>query len=402
MSTDKISLALVGCGGISGAHLNGYKDLVNRGCREFSYVACCDTNEANARKRAGELKDIQGGKEPQVFTSVAALVKAGIADAADVCLPHCFHHSASIELLEGGLHVMCEKPVGISVAASRKIIEAAKKKKRVLAAAENVRRYLGARACKWALMEKKMIGDLRAVHVQFTNNQPFDITNYAFKWRVIKNLVGGGMIMDSGAHFTDMMLHLFGEVDTVSCILRAHDNRMVEDVPIIGKAQADVEDAWHAVIQFKSGLYATWTYSRCFPGESVSAGNYFGSDGMMKDHSFPFHCFQAGGSVIRPDGKQVSREQIQQDYLMQLPQSERERLFPYGCTDGFGVEIWDFCDAIRGKRKPEMDGEDGLRAKALCEACYESATAGKPVKFSDVLSGKVNAYQKPIDKFWKI
>lgn len=395
-------LALVGCGGISGAHVSGYKDLVKRGCNEFSYVACCDTNEENAKKRAAELKEIQGGKEPKVFASVEALLKADAAEAADVCLPHCFHHSASCELLEGGLHVMCEKPVGITVAATKKIIETAKKKKKVLATAENVRRYLGARASKWALTEKKIIGDVRAVHVQFINNSPFDITKYAMKWRVVKKLVGGGMIMDSGAHFTDMMIHLFGEVDTVSCVLRAHDNRVVEDLPMIGTAKADVEDAWHAVIQFKSGLYTTWTYSRCFPGETASSALYYGSEGMMKDHGFPFHCFQSGGSAILPDNKTITREQIQQDYLMQLPQKDRDRLFPYGCTDGFGVEIWDFVDAIRSKRKPEMDGEDGLRAKALCEACYESATLGKPVKYGDVLSGEIRTYQKPIDEFWKI
>jgi hypothetical protein len=49
-----------------------------------------------------------------------------------------------------------------------------------------------------------------------------------------------------------------------------------------------------------------------------------------------------------------------------------------------------------------MDGEAGLRAKALCEACYESATAGKPVKYADVLEGKIGAYQQAIDDFWRI
>jgi predicted dehydrogenase len=382
--------------------LAGYKDLVDRGCREFSYVACCDTNEANAQERAAQIQAIQGGPAPRIFTSVEEMLKADIADAADTCLPHCFHHTIGIELLEHGLHVMCEKPTGITVAASRKMIETAKRNNRILAAAENIRRYLPPRACKWALTEAKLIGDLQAVQIHFINNKPFDLTQYAMRWRVVKDLSGGGMIMDGGAHFTDMMLHLFGDVDTVSCVMRVNDCRPVEDIPVLASAKADVEDAWHAVIQFKSGLYTTWTYARCFPGESVSTGLYYGTTGMMKDQGYPFHCFQGGGNVVRPDGKVISREQIQQDYLMQLPQAERERLFPYGCTNGFGIEIWDFCDAIRNNRKPEMDGEDGLRAKALCEACYESATIGAPVKFDDVLSGKVNAYQKPIDEFWKL
>ncbi len=59
-------------------------------------------------------------------------------------------------------------------------------------------------------------------------------------------------------------------------------------------------------------------------------------------------------------------------------------------------------NAIATGRKPEMDGMDGLRVKALCESCYESATLGKPVIYADVLEGKINAYQAPIDGYWEL
>jgi hypothetical protein len=49
-----------------------------------------------------------------------------------------------------------------------------------------------------------------------------------------------------------------------------------------------------------------------------------------------------------------------------------------------------------------MDGRDGLRAKTLCEACYESATLGESVAFDDVLTGEIDAYQQPIDAFWEL
>jgi predicted dehydrogenase len=70
--------------------------------------------------------------------------------------------------------------------------------------------------------------------------------------------------------------------------------------------------------------------------------------------------------------------------------------------DGFAIEVWDFVDSIATGRKPEMDGYDGLRAKALCECCYESATLGRPVRFADVLEGRIDAYQKPINEFWEL
>ena len=59
-------------------------------------------------------------------------------------------------------------------------------------------------------------------------------------------------------------------------------------------------------------------------------------------------------------------------------------------------------EAVAEGRPPEVDGLAGLQAKAVCYACYESSLAGKPVRPADVESGKVNAYQRPIDAHWKI
>jgi hypothetical protein len=50
----------------------------------------------------------------------------------------------------------------------------------------------------------------------------------------------------------------------------------------------------------------------------------------------------------------------------------------------------------------EIDVEEGLRSKAVSEAVYESGKCGQVVKVKDVLSGKVNAYQKDVDRMWKL
>jgi UDP-N-acetyl-2-amino-2-deoxyglucuronate dehydrogenase len=399
--SDPVKLALVGCGGISGAHVRGYADLYERGCREFEVTACCDVNAASADGRAVEIAAFQG-KRPQVYTEVEAMLEAGLAEAADLCLPHCFHHSVAIPLLNAGVHVLLEKPLGITVKASRRIIEAAQANGSVLATAENVRRYLPARACAWAINEWGLIGDVRLVDVQMIMHRPFDYTKAAAKWRGIKRLTGGGMIMDSGAHFADMVQVLFGEVDEVTCTMASYDDRLIEDAPVVGDAQADVEDTWHAVIRFVNGIHVTWTYSRSLYGEQVRLGNYYGSAGTMYDQGFVFHCFQGGGQAVLADGTQLSSQQIEQAYLDSLDETERQRLYPYGSTDGFAIEVLDFARAIRTGEGPEMDGEAGLRAKALCEACYESATIGSPVKYADVLRGTIDAYQEPIDAFWGI
>ena len=396
-----IELAVVGCGGISGAHVKGYRDLFERGCREFKVTACCDVNVESAKLRAQEIAAFQGSV-PEVFTDVDELVRAKVAQAADVCVPHCFHHTIALTLLGGGMHTMVEKPLGITVQASKKIIEAAQRQGLVLATGENIRRYLTARSCTWAVRDKRIIGNVLLATVQSINRQPFDYGHPALKWRGLKLLTGGGMIMDSGAHFGDMVQVLFGEPDQVYCVLHACDDRLIEGAPVVGSAPADVEDTWHAVIRFKSGVTISWTYSRFLYGDPLTFATYYGNQGTMKDLGFAFHPFQGGGQGVLADGTQVSSEQIQADYMAHLTADEKERLFPYGSTDGFAIEAWDFANAIATGRRPEMDGDDGLRAKALCESCYESATAGKLVRFEDVLQGRVDAYQKPINDFWRI
>ena len=290
----------------------------------------------------------------------------------------------------------------VELKSSKRIIEAARAAGCILATGENIRRGLSARACAWALTAARLIGDVRMVNVQLVSHSPFDYTRPAAKWRGIKRLTGGGMIMDSGAHLADMVQVLFGPVDEVWCTMQTLDTRTIEGAPVIGSAPADVEDTWHAVTRFASGLHLTWTYSRSLYGPDVRLGNYYGSAGMMQDLGFVFHPFQGGGEAHLADGSTVSKEDIEQAYLQSLSDRERERLFPYGATDGFAIEVWDFVHAIATGDKPEMDGMDGLRAKALCEACYESAVARRPVRYADVLASRIDAYQAPIDAFWGI
>jgi predicted dehydrogenase len=399
--SDRVTLALVGCGWISEAHVKGYRDLVQRGCGEFAVTACVDLRLESAEARADQIAEFQGSR-PLTFASIEDLITSGAAQAADLCIPHFVHHTVAVRLLEGGLHVMVEKPMGLTNTMTRMIIDTADRHSRVLSYGENIRRCLTARACNWALNERKLIGDVRRVAIHSTGYGPFDYDNPAFKWRGVKVLTGGGMILDSGAHFADMIQVLLGDVDRIACKMDTYDRRVIEGAPIVGDVPADVEDTWHAVIDFKSGVQATWSYSRSLYGEGLNFARYYGSEGTMVDLGFPFHPFQGGGEAVLADGTKVSSEQIQLEYLMGLDDTTKAGLFPYGATDGFAIEVWDFVNAIANGRKPEMDGLDGLKAKTLSECCYEAATAGAPVEFDDVLDGSVSAYQKDIDAFWKV
>ncbi len=397
----QITLAIVGCGGIAGAHLKGYESLLRAGYNRFRIVAVVDPREENTFQFQNRIQEMSGFR-PQAFSTVEEMLKGVEVDGADICTPHAMHHSAALPCLKVGVNVMVEKPCGLTIKASRKILAAAKSSGAIVATAEQIRRTKPARTMKWAINTKKMIGDPRFMTMQVFGNQQFDWKSYAFAWRGLKILGGGGMAFDAGVHFTDMMLYIFGPVKDVSCEFRTFFTPVLNGPSGIGKQKLDVEDTWLATLRFESGFVCHWAYSREARGHKTRTGIYYGSQGSLRDRQEWMHPFQNGADLIKADGREVRYEQIEAEYLESLSLKQKNMLFPFGLGDGISNECWDFVDAIDRGREPELTGVDGMKSKAVALAMYESNVCGDWVKVADVESGKVNAYQKPLDEYWKI
>ena len=67
---ERIKMGLVGCGGMSGAHMGGYRQLWSNGLRDFEIVAACDIAEERAEERANQAHEFQGGTKPAVYTEL--------------------------------------------------------------------------------------------------------------------------------------------------------------------------------------------------------------------------------------------------------------------------------------------------------------------------------------------
>ncbi len=403
--SDRIRLAILGTGEIAAAHLEGYKKLVDAGYDRFEIVALCDNSQARRDAFAAKVKELFGW-EPAHFEGAEDLAKSGAADAVDNCTPHAFHHTTAIPCLDAGMHVMVEKPCGITIKASNLIMEAAARNGRTVAVSEQVRRGIKARAMKWALTEAKMIGDLRFLLVQSFYLMDFNADvckgHYPWQWRLLKQLTGGGMIFDGGAHFADMIYHMFGEVEDVIANVTAFQTPVI-DSPELGPKPKDVEDTWFSVIRFKSGLLCNFAWSFSAVGEKAGAQMMYGTLGSARDRGDWMHVFQTGGDITFADGSNKPYEEIEAEYRAQLDPATKEKLFPLGVEDDMAIECWDFIDAIDKGRKPEIDADDTKRAKSICLALYESSLlGGAPVKPADVYSGAVSAYQDPINAYWGI
>ena len=137
---EKIPLAIVGCGGMGGRHLLGLKELHDSGLNNIELVAACDVRRDNAEHLADEAEKLLG-RRPAVFEDLGqmAAAVAGL-QAVDITADAAAHHSIAIAAFDLGLHVLCEKPLGLTVRACNRILAAQQRSGKLLSVAENYRR----------------------------------------------------------------------------------------------------------------------------------------------------------------------------------------------------------------------------------------------------------------------
>ena len=426
-----IRLALIGCGRISRRHVLAMKDLQERGRGEFVVSAVCDANEQAASERADMLEELLG-ERPAVYGTHQDLLAEARVEAVDLCLPHGLHHGIAVDCMEAGLHVLCEKPLGITVKACRLMIETAERTGKVLSTAAPHRRQPGQRTAKWVLDESGLIGTPLSFFHQYrssavlpgspgqTPNQPNpsqlwgqqpggsneELPDHK-RWRRDKLMSGGGPVLDSGFHYCDSLRYFFGEVEKVYAVLQSVKTGTAQP---FGEAP---EDTVFVTFSFKNGVAGSWSWSLAAPGEEAYDVTFYGSSGSLRDTTAApfsiFHLFQrtpAKRETARLecfDGSEYSMRELEEMHRASLSKEEEELLYPGGSTDGFSIEIWEFLEILRGNRAaPEIDGWEGMRSLALGDAIYESGLTGEAVLVDDVLDGSRSAFQDPIDEHWNL
>ena len=419
-----LKLALIGCGGIaSNRHLPGYATIKEKEADLFDLVAVVDADKGRAEAAAKFASDFQQ-TPPRVYTDVAQLLQNEKLDAADICTPHFLHHTVGIQCMEAGVPVQIEKPVGVSAKATQQLIAASKRTGKLLATAENIRRMPGPRTAHWLFHENGAGGAEGGRGVTGAGRLGKPIALYSQRvqvrrpsaahgtagggseehpqwvWRNDVSMSGGGPVMDSGAHFCDTIRYLYGDVE--SCygrVWQVNERHAWKNDDLV---RIETEDTFMATINFENGATGTWSVSTQLPGQQFSNVVYYGAEGSIVEQNDPFHGPRITAKVVLKDGTERPLEEYYKEYLAALGEKGRQQVFPHGIEDGFALEVYDFLTAVRDNRPPEIDGDLGLRAKAIALAIYESNATGQVVRVQDVLDGKVDAYQRPINEKWGI
>ena len=412
-----IRIGIVGCGRILNAHLQGYRLLREAGFDDFRITALCARNRDDAlmfRKR-GEgpppraavlapetgdplaaphiyLDEFQPDNDAAVFTDYREMIEAGVVDAVNDFTTLSMHHQIGASALDAGLHLLVQKPLAISVAAARLLVDKAKSMGLTLGLFENVRQSAATRAAAWAIRQG-LIGDLQlALFGGIGGLWSPDMIVAETPWRHRKLEGGGGGAIDIGVHVMHMVRYVCGEVAAVSGTVRTFEpERYLYGDPTAGPSvEANVDDTYLATVTCEGGALAQLMWSWAGRGEETpipGAPVFYGSRGCIK-----------GGEIVADSG---GRRNLLDTFWADAEPELLDTLFPVvgstRLTDAFAIQQYDWLQAIERGSQPETDGEEGLRDLAAALGMIESSILGRTVTMEELLSGKVSGYQREID-----
>ncbi|MDD2955931.1 MAG: Gfo/Idh/MocA family oxidoreductase [Oscillospiraceae bacterium] len=190
----KVKIGIIGCGGIANTkHLLALGRQTDR----VELTAFCDLIPERAQK-AAEQYGVPGAK---VYTDYKELLKDSSIEAVHVLTPNRWHREMTVNALEAGKHVMCEKPMAINPAEAMDMVNAAKRTGKLLAIGYQYRQRNDALTLK-RMADAGDLGDIyyaRGHAVRFRGVPT---------WGVFTNKLeqGGGPLIDIGTHSLDLAL----------------------------------------------------------------------------------------------------------------------------------------------------------------------------------------------------
>lgn len=266
-------------------------------------------------------------------------------DVIYIILPNGLHAEYSIRGAQAGKHIMCEKPMAITVAECQAMIEAAKKANRKLMIAYRAQ-YEPYNLAAIQLARSGKLGKLKLITSDHGRNlnpkEPQD------KWRAQKKLAGGGSLYDIGIYSLQAARYITGEEPVAI-------SAMIYSTPDDPRFR-EVEENVNFVLRFPSGVLANCSSSYGY--SNTKRIQVFGADAVLElDPATDYYKHRL---IIK--SKNGNQEQKIEE------------------KNQFALEIDHLSESIIQNKQPKTPGEEGLQDVKLMQLIYEAARTGKTIK----------------------
>jgi len=407
-------MAMVGCGAMGRRHLRGLGALRAAGLDVVELSAVCDLDAAAAARAADEA-EAHTGRRPRVVTSLDELLRDEDVRAIDIVTEPATHHRIALPALHAGRHVLCEKPLSITIKGCQAILDAhaAAPAGTVLATEEHFRRGPVNRIAR-AAVQAGYLGEVFLVQTLWAGG---DDRILLTPWRHLREK--GAIALDNGVHMADVQSYLIDspwrEVWGRGFIAEPVRRRAEEAVfaaDVYGEAMANApaeiratgEDSIIALYRLESGASAMLTWLPSGPGHQYLERSIHGRGGSMLvpgDRS-------GQDLLLRTAGRSLGARELLAELGPDTLDDVHRRLFgdpvhpdrPFAEIDAahLAVTIHDFARAVLDGTAPEVDGRGGMDAVAAILGAIESEDLGRPVTRAEMLAGRVTSAQADIDQ----
>ncbi len=348
-------VGIIGAGSIvQWGHCPTFQDSIS----STEVVAICDVQKERVEQFARE-RGI-----PHAYDDYEEMLRKEDLDIVVVAVPNAFHKPMSIAALQAGAHVLCEKPVALTLADAREMFDTAEQNGRILTVGTHYR-WSTAMKMGRKCVDDGFFGDIYMIRTVYTRRN--GIPGFG-SWFTRQQLAGGGCGLDIGVHALDKALFLldYPEPTTVSGV--TYDRLGKQGVGLGGwgmdrqflaqGGQFEVEDLAYGLIRFANGasliLQSSWAMH--LPGRELV--EVYGT---------------AGGGLIYPDKVQLYTE-------MQGDPVTIDRELPPAQAYSSVEQTKDLVRYLDGDTDADLvTGAQATVGIAILEALYQSAQSGHEI-----------------------
>jgi predicted dehydrogenase len=388
MSKKQVRIGMVGYKFMGKAHSHAFRDI------PFFF----DT-EVVPVLQAIAGRDEQGVKQAaekmgwaSYETDWRRLIERDDIDVIDIVTPNNTHAEIAIAAAKAGKHIICEKPLALTLEQSLEMLDAVKKAGVVHMICHN---YRFAPAVQFAkqLIAQGRLGKIYHIRATFLQDWLMD-PDFPLIWRLKKEISGSGTLGDIGAHIIDLARFLVGEFSEVVGMMETFIKKRPlgdMDIHLKGRVESDkwgevdVDDATAFLARFENGALGVFEATRFSRGNR--AGNRFEINGERGSIRWDMENMNNLQVYLEDDERGLQGFRTINCTEVEHPYASA--YWPAGHIIGYEHTfinlLVEMMNGIANGYSPVPNFEDGVRNQAVLEAVERSVQTGKWVKVSELL-----------------